>query len=69
MQVGVKRKLEREIEMDLGDDYVLDLKKNYDMPDEYKQDIIPELWEGHNIADYIDPEIFKVGFYFNKKYW
>uniref|UniRef100_A0A8C1AKN8 Nucleolar GTP-binding protein 1 n=1 Tax=Cyprinus carpio carpio TaxID=630221 RepID=A0A8C1AKN8_CYPCA len=24
-----------------------------------KQDKIPEVWEGHNIADYIDPEIMK----------
>jgi len=54
-----KRKLERDLEVELGDDYVLDLKKNYDLPDEYKYDIIPELWEGHNIADYIDPEIFE----------
>ncbi|XP_046399020.1 nucleolar GTP-binding protein 1 [Ischnura elegans] len=54
-----KRKLEREIELEEGDDYVLDLKKNYDLPEDYKYDIIPEIWEGHNIADYIDPEIFK----------
>ncbi|XP_071439336.1 nucleolar GTP-binding protein 1 [Hetaerina americana] len=54
-----KRKLEREIELEEGDDYVLDLKKNYDLPEEYKYDIIPEIWEGRNIADYIDPEIFK----------
>ena len=57
---GVKRKLEREIEEEMGDDYMLDLKKNYDLQEEYKYDIIPELWEGHNIADYIDPEIFQV---------
>lgn len=55
-----KRKLERDIEVELGDDYVLDLKKNYDIPEDYKYDIIPEIWEGHNIADYIDPDIFKV---------
>lgn len=52
--------------MELGDDYVLDLKKNYDIPDEYKYDTIPEIWEGHNIADYIDPDIFKVGFHEKK---
>ncbi|XP_035208562.1 nucleolar GTP-binding protein 1-like [Stegodyphus dumicola] len=51
------RKLERELEMELGDDYILDLKKNYVIPDDEKYDIIPELWEGHNIADFIDPEI------------
>lgn len=56
-----KRKLEREIEEEMGDDYVLDLKKNYDIEGDQKYDIIPEIWEGHNIADYIDPEIFEVG--------
>uniref|UniRef100_A0A8C2HBB4 Nucleolar GTP-binding protein 1 n=1 Tax=Cyprinus carpio TaxID=7962 RepID=A0A8C2HBB4_CYPCA len=29
------------------------------MNPEEKQDKIPEVWEGHNIADYIDPEIMK----------
>ncbi|XP_029155792.1 nucleolar GTP-binding protein 1 [Nylanderia fulva] len=54
-----KRKLEREIEEEMGDDYILDLKKNYDIEGDEKYDIIPEIWEGHNIADYIDPEIFE----------
>ncbi|XP_012284298.1 nucleolar GTP-binding protein 1 [Orussus abietinus] len=54
-----KRKLEREIEEELGDDYVLDLKKNYDIEGEEKFDNIPEIWEGHNIADYVDPELFE----------
>ena len=52
-----KKKLERDLEMELGDDYILDLKKNYAIPDDQKYDIIPELWEGHNIADFIDPDI------------
>lgn len=56
----VKRKLEKELEEELGDDYVLDLKKNYDLPDEYKYDVIPEFWEGHNIFDFITPDIFTV---------
>lgn len=56
----VKRKLEKELEEELGDDYVLDLKKKYDLPDEYKYDIIPEFWEGHNIFDFITPDIFTV---------
>uniref|UniRef100_A0A3B4TSW6 Nucleolar GTP-binding protein 1 n=1 Tax=Seriola dumerili TaxID=41447 RepID=A0A3B4TSW6_SERDU len=55
-----KRKLERDREMELGDDYVLDLQKYWDlMNEDEKQDKIPEVWEGHNIADYIDPEIMK----------
>jgi len=55
-----KRKTEREIELEEGDDYILDLKKNFDLanPDE-KYDIIPETWQGHNIADFIDPDIMK----------
>lgn len=57
---AIKRRLEKELEEELGDDYILDLKKNYDVPDDYKYDIIPEFWEGHNIADFIDPELFKV---------
>lgn len=55
-----KQKLEREIEEEMGDDYVLDLKKNFDIEGDQKFDDIPEMWEGHNIIDYIDPEIFEV---------
>jgi len=54
-----KKKSLRDIEIELGDDYILDLKRNYDLPEEIKYDIIPEIWEGHNIADYIDPDILK----------
>lgn len=31
------------------------------MNEDEKYDKIPEVWEGHNIADYIDPDIMKVG--------
>jgi nucleolar GTP-binding protein len=54
-----KGRLERDIEQELGDDYILDLKKKYDLPDDWKYDKIPEIWEGHNIADYIDPDIME----------
>ncbi|KAH8373617.1 hypothetical protein KR200_008943 [Drosophila serrata] len=55
-----KRKLEKEIEEEMGDDYTLDLKKNYsEIPEEERYDVIPEFWEGHNIADYIDADIFE----------
>lgn len=27
-----------------------------------KYDKIPEIWQGHNILDYIDPDIMKVSF-------
>jgi len=54
-----KKKLERDIEMEMGDDYTLDLKKNYDIEGEQKFDVIPEMWNGHNIADFVDPDILK----------
>ncbi|XP_034243355.1 nucleolar GTP-binding protein 1 [Thrips palmi] len=56
---GKTRKLEKDIEEELGDEYVIDLKKNYDLPDTYKYDKIPEFWNGHNIQDFIDPEILE----------
>jgi len=52
-----KKKTERDLELELGDDYTVDLKKNYDLPADFKYDKIPEMWENKNIADYIDPEI------------
>jgi len=58
-QIAEKKRLEKDLEQELGDDYVLDLKKNYDLPVEEKYDVIPEIWQGHNIADYIDPDILK----------
>lgn len=65
-----RRKLEREIEEEMGDDYVLDLKKHYDIDIEERYDCIPEIWEGHNVADYIDLDIFEVSakLYFIKLY-
>jgi nucleolar GTP-binding protein len=49
------RKLEREIEIEMGSKYFLDLKKYYLLKnDEEKYDVVPEIWEGHNIADFID---------------
>lgn len=55
-----KKKLERDIELEMGDDYILDLRKNWDLKNpEEKYDVIPELWNGHNIADFVDPEIFE----------
>ena len=52
-----KKKTERDLELELGDDYSVDLKKKYDLPVDFKYDVIPEIWENKNIADYIDPEI------------
>uniref|UniRef100_A0A0K8TRI1 Nucleolar GTP-binding protein 1 n=1 Tax=Tabanus bromius TaxID=304241 RepID=A0A0K8TRI1_TABBR len=55
-----RNKLEKDIADEMGDDYILDLKKHYStIPEEERHDVIPEFWEGHNIADYIDPDIFE----------
>uniref|UniRef100_A0A8C8SD41 Nucleolar GTP-binding protein 1 n=1 Tax=Pelusios castaneus TaxID=367368 RepID=A0A8C8SD41_9SAUR len=55
-----KKKKERDLEVEMGDDYILDLQKYWDiMNSSEKYDKIPEIWEGHNIADYIDPEIMQ----------
>jgi len=52
------RKLERDIEIEMGSKYFLDLKKHYLLKNEdEKYDIIPEIWEGHNIADFVDQDI------------
>lgn len=57
---STKKKLERDIKLEMGDDYFLDLKKNYLLPnEEEKYDIIPEIFEGKNVADYIDPDIMR----------
>ncbi|XP_053121470.1 GTP-binding protein 4 isoform X2 [Hemicordylus capensis] len=55
-----KKKLEKDLEMEMGEDYVLDLQKYWDlMNSSEKYDRIPEIWEGHNIADFIDSDIMK----------
>ncbi|XP_055957319.1 GTP-binding protein 4 [Patella vulgata] len=55
---GKKRKLERDIELEMGDDYSLDLRKTWDLAnEEEKYDVLPEIWNGHNVADFIDPDI------------
>merc|ERR1712228_498419 len=55
-----KKKTEREIELEMGDGYTLDMRKNWDLKNpEERYDAIPEIWNGHNIADFVDPEIFQ----------
>lgn len=55
------KKTERDLELELGDEYILDLRKHWDLKnDEEKYDAIPEIWNGHNVADFIDPEIMEV---------
>jgi nucleolar GTP-binding protein len=55
-----RRKLARDIEEEGGGAgvYNVDLKQNYILEsDEWKQDKIPEVFEGKNVCDFIDPDI------------
>lgn len=55
--MNVDRKLEKDIEEEMGPDYTLDLTKKWLINPDYRTDKIPELWNGHNFADFIDPQI------------
>ena len=57
-----KRKLAKDLENELGEDYYMDLRQHWDLTkDDEKQDIVPEIYLGKNVADFIDPDIMKVG--------
>lgn len=58
--VNTERKLARDIELENGGAgvYNVNLKDNYLLANpEWKYDVIPEIMDGKNIADFIDPEI------------
>ncbi|KAF5185198.1 Nucleolar gtp-binding protein [Thalictrum thalictroides] len=55
-----KRKLERDLENENGGAgvYSANLKKHYILEnDDWKEDIMPELIDGHNVYDFMDPDI------------
>ena len=55
-----RRKLERDIEEENGGAgvYNIDLKKFYDLADpDWKNDKVPEFFQGKNVADFVDPDI------------
>ncbi|CAL0334115.1 unnamed protein product [Lupinus luteus] len=55
-----KRKTERELENENGGAgvYSMNLRKHYILAnDEWKEDILPEILDGHNVYDFIDPDI------------
>jgi len=52
------RKLQKHLEQELLEEYKFDDKALYFVKDEEKYDIIPEIINGKNIADYIDEDIF-----------
>ncbi|XP_073302803.1 nucleolar GTP-binding protein 1-like [Primulina huaijiensis] len=55
-----KRKLEKDLEEENGGAgvYSASLRKHYILADdEWKEDIMPEILDGHNVYDFIDPDI------------
>ncbi|KAI9506372.1 Nucleolar GTP-binding protein 1 [Coemansia spiralis] len=55
-----RRMLERDLEAAAGGPglYNIDLKKNYMLAsDDWKHDVIPEIMNGRNVADFVDPDI------------
>ncbi|KAF5447800.1 hypothetical protein F2P56_033322 [Juglans regia] len=57
-----KRKTERDLEDENGGAgvYSASLKKNYMLAnDEWKEDVMPEIIDGHNVYDFIDPDILQ----------
>lgn len=55
----MKTMLEKDLEEENGGAgvYNVDLSKNYIMPEEWKHDVIPELMDGKNFADFFDADI------------
>lgn len=59
-EFGVRATTEKEIEklaLEGGKKYFPDLNKHYFIRDEWKYDVIPEILNGKNIADFIDRDI------------
>ncbi|KAL4244133.1 Nucleolar GTP-binding protein 1 [Abortiporus biennis] len=57
-----RKKLEKDIEAEEGGAgvYNINMKKNYMLSDpEWKLDIMPEIMDGKNIADFVDPDIME----------
>ncbi|XP_027097633.1 nucleolar GTP-binding protein 1 [Coffea arabica] len=57
-----RRKLERDLEDENGGAgvYSASLRKHYILAnDEWKEDIMPEIMDGHNVYDFIDPDILQ----------
>ncbi|KAK6922140.1 NOG, C-terminal [Dillenia turbinata] len=57
-----KRKLEKDLENENGGAgvYSASLKKHYILAnEEWKEDIMPEIFDGHNVFDFVDPDILQ----------
>lgn len=57
---GEKRRTERDAQEEAGGAgvYSADLRRHYDLADDsWRYDVMPEVLDGHNIADFVDPDI------------
>ncbi|CAH3163415.1 unnamed protein product, partial [Porites evermanni] len=55
-----KRKLARDLEIEMGEDYYMDMREHWDLAKgDENHDILPEIYLGKNVADFIDPDIMK----------
>jgi len=56
---GLRRKTERDLQEENGGAgvYNADLRKMYDLPADWRYDVMPETLDGHNVADFVDPDI------------
>ncbi|XP_074569259.1 nucleolar GTP-binding protein 1-like [Curcuma longa] len=57
-----KRKLEKDLEEENGGAgvYSANLRKNYLLAnEEWKEDVMPEILDGHNVYDFVDPDILQ----------
>ncbi|PPQ80201.1 hypothetical protein CVT25_003554 [Psilocybe cyanescens] len=55
-----RKRLQRDIELEQGGPgvYNINMKQDYLLANpEWKMDIMPEIWEGKNVADFVDPDI------------
>jgi nucleolar GTP-binding protein len=57
---GERKKTEKDLQEEMGGAgvYSQDVRKRWDLAkEEWKYDVMPEIWDGHNVADFIDPDI------------
>ncbi|XP_065185029.1 GTP-binding protein 4-like [Sycon ciliatum] len=58
MTTGDKSRTLRDEEVDAGEEWVLDLRREYNLKNEEERyDVMPEIIDGKNIADFIDEDI------------
>ena len=64
VEVDLSQKVERpnikKLEEENGGPGVFDipLQEHYILPEEWKYDLVPEIWNGKNVADFVDSDIW-----------